>query len=196
MLGMIVISFYTNEKYKLQAEEMKASAVAVGLRCELIERPDRGSWWKNCNQKSEVILEALDKYGNEPILWQDADTRFRKYPELLDQIDADMAAFFYSPRIPIGGTLWFNGQKARKYVEAWAKMVRENPTREDDSINFRDALASVKNSRIEHLPPAYCWNEKTFRGCYPGVTDPVIVHNYAGLHDYPIMQEPIKNKKY
>jgi hypothetical protein len=185
---MIVVSFYTNEKYRLHAEAMKASAEAVGLKCEITAKPDRGSWYLNCNQKSSFVLECLEKYGNEPVLWQDADTRFLSYPKLLDTLDADMAAFFYSPRVPIGGTLWFNGQRAKRYVQTWAKVVSDNHTREDDSINFRDALASIKNPRIQHLPPAYCWNEKSFRGSFPGVTEPVIVHGYAGEHDYPIMQ--------
>ena len=183
---MIVISFYTSEKYRLHAQAMRESAESVGLKCEITQKPDLGSWWMNANQKSAFVLECLEKYGDEKLLWQDADTRFLKYPILLDSLEHDMAAFFFSPRVPIGGTIWFNGHKAKRYVAAWAKMVQENPTREDDSINFRDALSSVKNSSIQHLPPSYCWNEKSMRASYPGA-QPIIIHGYAGDHDYPVM---------
>lgn len=183
---MLVVSYYTNEKYRRHAEAMKASAEAVGLKCIIEPKPDLGAWWKNCNYKSAFVLECLDRFGDEPILWQDSDTRFLKYPKLLEEIDADMAAFFWSTTIPIGGTLWFNGRsRARRYVEAWAKTVADNPTREDDSINFRESLASIRKAHIKHLPPTYCWNEPSMRLSYPGVTDPVILHSFAGNHDYP-----------
>lgn len=185
---MIVVGYYTGEHYKKNAEGMKASAEAVGLRCEITEKPDLGSWYLNCNQKSAFVLECIEKY-KEPILYQDADTRFLRYPKLLDEIDADMAAFFYSPIIPIGGTLWFNGLRAKRYVQTWAKIVADNPTREDDSMNFRDALKVVKSPSIFHLPPTYCWNEKHMRNAYPGVKDPVILHAYIGAHDYPVTKD-------
>lgn len=183
---MIVVSFYTNEKYQKQAEALKESTESFGAKCEITKLPDRGSWWLNCNQKSAFILECIDRY-NEPVLWQDADTRWIQYPRLFNYIDADMAAFFYSPTVPIGGTLWWNGKRARRYVETWAKVVANNPTREDDSINFKEALVSVRNSNICHLPPAYCWHEASMRGSFP-TADPVIIHKYVGAHDYPVMK--------
>jgi hypothetical protein len=187
-ISMIVVGFYTSEKYRLQAEDMKRSAESVGLKCEITQKPDHGSWWLNCNQKSAFLVECLEKYGNEPVLYQDADTRFLKYPILLDSLDADMAAFFYSPRVPIGGTLWFNGKtRAMRYVSRWARIVADHPTREDDSINFREALSSMSNARIQHLPPAYCWNEGSMRGSFP-TADPVITHSFIGAHDYPVMK--------
>lgn len=182
---MIVVSFYTSKKYQDNAEALKASAERVGLRCAISPRPDLGSWWRNCNQKSAFVLECIDKY-NEPILWQDADTRYLEYPSLFESIDADMAAFFHSPQVPIGGTLWFNGKRGRRYAETWAKIVADNPTREDDSINFRQALSSMRNAHIYHLPPSYCWNEKSMRCVFPTV-NPVITHSYVGAHDYPEM---------
>src|SRR6185369_3878198 len=118
--AMQVIGFYTGEKYRAEAEAMKASAEAVGLKCDLTEKPDLGTWWKNCNQKSAFILECLEKYGDEPILYQDADTRFVRFPKLLQNLNSDFAAFFNSPTVPIGATLWFGGKnRALRYVKAW-----------------------------------------------------------------------------
>lgn len=183
---MKVVSFYTNEVYRLQAEGMKASAEAVGLSVELIERPDRGAWWKNCNQKCEVVLEAMNRWPKEDILWADADMRFLRYPAIFDGLDSEFAAFFYAPFHPIGGALWFSANGGRHYAETWAKEVAAHPEREDDSINFRAALRTVPQPRMTHLPPSYCWNEGHMRNAYPGVTEPVILHSYIGKHDYPV----------
>lgn len=166
---------------------MKASTESVGLICTITEKPDLGTWWLNANQKSAFILECLERYGEEPLLYQDADTRFLRYPALLDSLTYDFAAFFNSPVVPIGATLWFNGaSKAMRYVKAWADIVKANPDREDDSINFREALESIKRPSIKRLPPSYCWHEKTMRSAYPGMTEIVIEHISVGAHNYPI----------
>ena len=184
---MKVFTFHTGGKYKASANALKESVESIGLECVVIERPDLGSWWKNCNQKCEVVLDALNTYGDEPIIWNDSDTRYLVYPELFDAIEEDFAAYYMTPSICIGGTLFFNGKtKAKRYVEAWVKNVQQNPTLEDDSINFRRALQSIKPQSIHHLPPSYCWNEKCMRSGFPHAK-PVIAHEYQGAHDYPVI---------
>ena len=183
---MKVITFQTGGKYLEQAQALKASAEKVGLELVMYERPNLGSWWSNCNQKCEVILEALRTYPNEPVIWNDCDTRYLSYPKLFDTIDTDYAAFYMNTKVSIGGTMFFNGKKALRYVEAWAKNVRENPTLEDDSINLRRALQKITYPSIFHLPPSYCWYEKSMRPEFPH-TVPVIEHHCIGKRDYPVM---------
>lgn len=184
---MKVITFHTGGKYLEQATALKASAEKVGLECIVYERPNAGSWWQNCNQKCEVIREALEKYPDEPVIWNDADTRYVSYPKLFDGLEADYAAFYINPQVSIGGTMFFNGKKAIRYVDAWVKNVRENPTLEDDSINLRRALQRITYPSIFHLPPAYCWYEKTMRPAFPHAI-PVIEHHYFGKRDYPVYE--------
>jgi len=180
-------TFHTGGKYAANAEALKASAEAVGLECVVYERPDLGSWWKNCNQKCEVVYEALKRFGDEPIIWNDSDTRYVSYPKLFESIEEDFAAYYMTPAVSIGGTMFFNGaSKALRYVDAWRNNVQANPENEDDSINFRRALQAIRPRSIFHLPPAYCWNEKTMRAGFPG-TIPVIEHSYIGAHDYPVI---------
>jgi hypothetical protein len=180
-----VITFVTDASYRARAEGLKASAESFGLECQIIERPDKGTWWDNCNQKCEVILEALQK--DEPIVWNDSDTRYVQKPVLFDQIGAyDLAAVFLNGNNhPFGGTIWFNGKRALPYVEAWAKNVRRFPTHEDDSINFRVALQRIRPKNIFYLPPSYCWREYDMRSALPH-TQPVIVHTTSGTHNYPV----------
>lgn len=184
---MKLITFHTNDHYKAMAEGLKSSAEGFGLECVLIERQDKGTWWENCNQKCEVILEAIDKYGDESLVWNDADCRYVQKPELFNQLGFyDMAAVFLNGNHhPFGGTLWFNGRKALPYVKAWAENVRKFPTHEDDSINFRVALQRIRPKNIFHLPPSYCWREYDMRAALPHAK-PVIVHTTSGTHNYPI----------
>jgi hypothetical protein len=181
---MKVITFHTGGKYLEKALTLKASAEKVGLDFVMYEREYPGTWWQACNMKCEVILEALETY-NEPIIWNDSDTRYISYPKLFETIDADYGAFYINPNLSIGGTMFFNGKKAIRYVEAWVANVRQNPILEDDSINLKRAIQSIPYPSIFHLPPAYCWNEKTMRTSFPH-TIPVIEHYYGGARDYPI----------
>jgi hypothetical protein len=184
---MKFLTFNTGGQYKEQAEALRASAEKFGIEFIVIDRPDHGTWWQNCNQKCEVILDALKTYGDEPVIWNDSDTRYRSYPKLFETLDYDYAAYYMDPQVSIGGTMFFNGKRALRYVEAWVKNVRENPTLEDDSINLRRAIQRVSYPSIFHLPPAYCWNELTMRATFPH-TLPVIEHEYFGERDYPVME--------
>jgi hypothetical protein len=179
-----VISYFTNDSYRQQAEEMAQSARSVGLSVTLYSRPDTGHWHTGCNYKAGVVLSALHEFKGEPVLFLDADTRVRAYPVLLNNLDADFAAFFLEPTVPSGGCLWFNGRRGVRYAEAWAKQVSDHPEREDDSLNFSAALASVQPASIYRLPPSYNWHD-SMRGSFPGAS-PVIEHLFVGHHNYPV----------
>jgi len=182
-----VISFYTDDVYRLRAEGLKKSAEDVGLECVLFERKNLGTWWENCNQKCDVIYEAIQTYKDEPIVWNDSDTRYVQRPVLFDEIGGyDFAAVFLnSNNHPFGGTMWFNGRRALPYVEAWRKNVQRHPRHEDDSINFRVALHRSRPRNTYHLPPAYCWRERDMRSAFP-TARPVIIHTTSGTHNYPV----------
>lgn len=186
---MKILTFSTDEAYKLQAEGLKASAETFGLECVLIERPDLGKWHLNANAKCEVIHDAINTYGDEPIVWNDADCRYVQKPALFDEIGHyDMAAVFLNANShPFGGTLWLNGKRALPYVEKWMANVRKYPDHEDDAINFRMALHLGRPKHIYHLPPAYCWRERDFISAYPRA-NPVIIHTTDGGHTYPVTQ--------
>lgn len=187
---MKVISFYTNEFYLLQARAMKASAEAVGLQpVYLYRRAPADTWWQGCNYKARLVLEAIESFGSEPVLFLDADTRVRSYPKLLDTLppQADFASHFFNPGGPSGGVIWFNGRRALPLVKEWVRRVELYPQKDDDNINFRNALKETK-PRIYLLPPAYNWAEKIMRQSYPSVV-PVIEHLMEGEHLYPVPVE-------
>ena len=182
---MLAFTFHTGGKYSVQADQWKASASSVGLDTLIIERPDLGTWWQNCNQKCEVVSDVLKQYGNIPILWNDTDIRYVSYPKVFDALEEDLAMFFFNRNVPSGGVIYLGGEsKCRKYVDAWIANVNLRPEYDDDAWNFGPAVKSIRPRSIYHLTPSYCWNEKSMRSVYP-TTMPVILHEYIGKRDYP-----------
>ena len=128
-MSLRVFSFYTSELYKENAETMAVSARFFGLDVELIERPDLGTWWQNCNQKCLVVLSMIQKYPDDQLVWTDADCRYLAYPNLFQRLtDYDLAMFHINNTHPHSGVMLLNGKKALPYVEAWIKFVANAPT--------------------------------------------------------------------
>lgn len=184
---MRVISYYTSAEYLELATRMMASASRVGLKSKLYQCPHFPQWWQNTNHKCKVVRQAMEEFPGEALLFLDADTEVERYPKYLETCTADAAAFFLSPDVPGGGCVWFNGRHAMPLVDRWIHNVTMNPEREDDSLNFRDAIRDVeaKGFRMERLPATYNWHEATMRKRFPGA-EPVIRHQYKGSHNYPI----------
>lgn len=182
---MRVISYYTNEFYKAHATLMAESAKAVGLTdVTLYPGVHSNHWWENTNQKCRIVRQALLDFPGEAVLFQDADTRFLQYPELLRAMDGDFATYFPRFNVPSGGTLWFGGRRAKRLVDQWCANVAEHPDWEDDSINFAAAIKKI-NPTVQALPPAYCWDESFMRILFP-TAEPVIIHGFVGDHNYPV----------
>ena len=181
-----VISFYTNDLYRQCAERMRASAEALGLEVDLLERPDLGTWWQNCNQKAEVIKGAVLKYPDDQVFWTDADAVYYQYPTLIPTLThCDIALYMINRHHPHSGVMLCNGKKALPYLDKWIEFTAKNPQAENDAFNLRAAIQSIPNRNVGHLPPAYVWIERQYRHRFPHAK-PVLFHSYVGAHDYPI----------
>lgn len=177
---MIVVTYWTNNQYRVLAGRLGDSARDLGLGFEAFERPHLSTWTANVNQKPDVIIGALEKH-REPVLYVDADAEIVRLPVLLAMVDRVGAAHFAETGKPAGGTLYFRPE-AMPLLRLWAKLVSAAPDRSDDFHNLHQALATAKQ-RLTHLPPAYCWHERNMRPRYPGAV-PVIVHQCVGEHNY------------
>jgi hypothetical protein len=179
---MKIVTFYTNDKYRDYAKRLRESASRFGLDTVISARPHMKTWAANVNWKPDVILEALRAF-KEDILYVDADAAVVQEPKLLKTINHIMAAQFMDHAQPRGGTLFFkNDPLAVKLVEAWIGRVKDRPEHADDFVNLPAALTEVRMKPF-HLPPSYCWHEKTMRAGFP-TAEPVIVHWCAGEHTY------------
>lgn len=188
---MRLFTFATNEQYLESAEALKRSAALYGLECTIFKRPHLDTWWKNVNQKCEVFSEALDAFPGEELVYNDADTRYVGDPALFRELSRyDLACVFMNGnKHPISGTIYFNGERSRRYVDTFRENVKKFPTHEEDSMNYRWALRTMAQPNVFHLPPAYCWIESWMRAALPGVR-PIITHTTDGRHDFPVGHIP------
>lgn len=68
----MIITFCTPD-YKEEANALQQSARRHGYTVEVIEKPEQGSWEKNCAMKAEVVRDALKRHKH--VLFLDADAR-------------------------------------------------------------------------------------------------------------------------
>lgn len=169
---MIVVSFFTNEKYGRHAVEMSKSAARVGLeRVHVYHREDLGTHVRNVSHKPKVILQALQEHRQD-VLFVDADTRFHQHPTLLFQTDAEFACYFHRKDYCWAGTIWVKYPHGRRYVEAWQEACDSGAYRLTRYALY-PALQTIPDRRVLHLPPSYSWAPIMMRSRFPGAR-PVI----------------------
>ena len=146
----ITITFYTPE-YKEEAKELELTCKQFNLPFFSYEKNSMGSWVHNCTMKAEVIQDALYLH-KQPVLWIDADGRYRSHPFIFDNkelYECDFGAYFIpnvwnQPRnihlrpwgndrgdeALAGGTMFFNyTDKCFNLIDDWKKESKSNPNR-------------------------------------------------------------------
>ena len=176
---MIVVSFYTNDKYKAMAERMKASAERVGLNVHLYDysSEDTSGWCNILYLKPHVILRALDEHKQD-VLWVDADTRFRQHPTELFRMTGDpyIACYVEGKKYLWGGLMWVrNAEGGRQIMELWKEENLKFPKGLDDHNCYHAIRRAGLGEKVFRLPPAYQWNGKMSQYRFPGAV-PVVEH--------------------
>lgn len=174
---MRFVTFHTGGQYKAMAERAQASARKLRFDVEIYERPDLGRWGANIHQKAPLLLEVMDRTG-EDVVWVDADLYFVKYPALLHEVPdgADVAAYCEGKACLWGGLTWHRASPSgREILEAWIEKNKVCPGFSDDS-NLRWVLNQRAKARLFKLPPAYAWNPELMRHRFSGA-QPVVVHD-------------------
>lgn len=181
---MIVVTYFTDRKYRIFARRLQESCTKWALHCALYAERDTGSWEKNVYRKPHVIMKALNDYPSEAILFVDADASLVAYPQELVMNDWDVACYFDGPRRPVSGTVYLkNNERARSFVAEWARGCDKGNHENEDYHWMRLALEKSYGIRVGHLPPAYFWVERTMRGRFP-MAVPVVNHYTIGEHTF------------
>ena len=182
---MIVISFYTDARYRAMAEAMYVSACRFGVACEIQERPDLGSWVANTNQKPDAILDAMDRHpGRASVLWVDADSEFFASPGgLIGRHNPPDADLFIHLGYVWGSTMNFaNTPHGRELVESWQAQCRMTPEYSSDG-NMKLALdRNPARWHVAHLPQEYAVCDDPESMGLPVCGRPVIRHR--GIADW------------
>lgn len=178
---MKVCSFYTNEKYKLLAERMKASAEKLGLSVHL-EMYHEVEMWSHALRLKVLFIGSMLKSQKDDVLYLDADTWFERRPDiLLNKSDFDVALGYVLPKHPLGCSMFFrNNAKVLALVDRWWEMFELYPGTRLDETLLEYALDEGRRIGllVKILPPAYGWMKYMERR-FPGAK-PVIHHLGAG----------------
>lgn len=125
----------------------------------IIERPDTGSWVRNCAQKADVILEMVERHPDRPLVWLDADARVIRAPLLFGELTCDFAAHWLGGHTLVSATLYFGpSPAARNLVRDWVELMHQRPD-EWDQKTLQSLVGHRQDLRVAHLPPEYCWIE-------------------------------------
>ena len=178
-----VICAYATENtgYTHEARELNNSLRKWGLERDIQTVPNLGTWQANTQYKAIFMKGMLRKHAPKPVVYVDADARFRRYPELFDNFAADFAAHWRkfdnngNRRLLelLSGTLYFaNTPRAYEIVDAWIAENKRNPETWDQKT--LGAVVRRLGDGVVDLPPEYC---AIFDGSM--AADPVIEHMQA-----------------
>jgi len=193
----VVVTMVTDPAYAARASKLLDTCQVHGLECEVIRRPDRGTWIENVAQKPSVIRSTLQRLPEgTPVLWIDADATVERAPALLYDCSDDLAIRKIDRRRrtwqPIGrtdkltlpdaweGTEWFltgtvyvaNNHAGRSFIDRWCELAKLNPRGYQQLICQR-AWCDVR-PRTLWLPTEYC-----AIGRMDNTPEPVISHELA-----------------
>ena len=177
-----VVGFCTiNTPYEEEAEKMKASAYAVGIKeVRLYKMVSKATWELNCQQKAAIILQACEDL-KRPFLYVDADARFNR--SLPDEISSwekqyDIGVHYFKKVELLSGTLYINPTPRTKFILLdWVSYCMTAPTAWDQKI-LQGIFEKDTLTRINYLPPEYTWiYDLSLR--YYGGGNPIITHYQA-----------------
>ena len=169
-----IISYYT-ALYQFDAAKLRESLNKFpGIDYNIDERPESGSWELNTHYKAVYIKEKL----TEPVIWTDADSELKEYPNLFNEIDCDFAAHWFKDEELISATMyWNNTPKAHELLNKWIELNTLNP-KLWDQVNLQTALNQIENIIVVRLPPEYNFIFDLSREYY-GNLNPVFEHHQA-----------------
>ncbi len=171
------VGYYTKGTgYEEEARQCVESLCAFDLLHDVIDVPNLGSWQANTQYKAVFCRDMVRKYAGRPVVYVDVDARVRRFPDLFDRLDCDIAVHLKDGWELLGGTIYFGpGAAALRVCEAWIAENRRKPLVWDQK-NLHAVLRSMRGEiRIENLPANYAQIFDSMRAA----GEPVIEHMQA-----------------
>lgn len=182
-----IIAFYTDSYKEIIENNLLDSLKQFPeLKYKIYKIESKGKWIKNVNLKPRVILQALEEL-NTDIVILDADSKIFQIPELLYNIDCDIACHFldwntqYQNKTNIvellTGTLYIkNTEENKNLIKDWINKVEQNNIWEQKVLQ-KLLETKYKHLKIYNLPLEYCYIDTLPNGNKPFVkcNNPVIV---------------------
>jgi len=189
---LVIAYTTTGDKYEQLSESLKESCSRFSIPFFLGKIQSLGSWEKNTHYKAQFIQECLNKFYIPYLVYVDVDATFRRYPDLFDTLDADIAFrtenFKWRSNEPLSGTVFLkNTDEVKSFVSTWINVnskipaIRKNPETWEQ-YNMKRALDNHINLSYYNLPPEYTFIFDHTKILYPHI-EPVILHGQASRNN-------------
>lgn len=192
MNPFLIISYATkNTPYEQILDDYLLKSVrkqGLPYYTELID--DLGTWYKNTAYKPKFILETLDKFKDQCLVFIDADATIERYPDLFLEIPEyyDLGIHFLDRNKWYGhnetnnmellsGTIFLrNNEHIRRLVRHWHEEAER--TQEWEQKALQRVLKQHIDINVSELPLSYCYIKTLPNGREPlnKIDNPVIVH--------------------
>lgn len=156
-----IICAYFTESYIDEITQLHQSLVDLKLNHFLFPHEDLGYWEKNTRAKPAFIKMCLEKFKNYNIAYTDADSIFRKEPELFSTIQEDIGVFKatdksnYFTHDYLTGTIFFrNNENSKKFIYLWIAEQKAG-TLQVDQDSFDIAIKAIPELSAFSLPFSY-----------------------------------------
>ena len=159
--GYVVCCFYT-DSYKSHALSLKQSLDNFGLNYYFKQVSDAGYWEANTRIKPHFILECLQKFPENDVLYLDADALVKKPLDYFNHITADVA-FYKTKGMPgmshdyLASTMFFkNTANTITLVKQWIAEQVDSKRTQVDQDSLDTAMYKLGNTlTVEPLNPGY-----------------------------------------
>lgn len=174
-----VINYYTeNTSYEEEAKLMAMTSVFHGFPTELTPVPNMGGWTENtyykCKFLQKRVREELKQKKPKNLVFLDADSRVRRYPELFDYYVNDGADFCYCEfnwkLVPgssrndkeVSSAVLFirPNEKTARLMDLWVdacKEAKENKRNVNEQTILGEVLKKTKlQLDVRKIPMSYC----------------------------------------
>ena len=159
--GYVVCCFYT-DSYKSHALSLKQSLDNFGLNYYFKQVSDAGYWEANTRIKPHFILECLQKFPENDVLYLDADALVKKPLDYFNTITADVA-FYKTKGMPgmshdyLASTMFFkNTANTITLVKQWIAEQVDSKRTQVDQDSLDTAMDKLGNTlTVEPLNPGY-----------------------------------------
>lgn len=188
MSPFLVIAYYTSgNHYQTLSENLRKSCKEFNLPLFLKPIEDLGSWEKNTHYKANFIKECLDRFS-EDLVYVDVDAEFKRYPDLFESLDCDIAYrtenFRWRKNEALSGTIFIkNNTITKELINLWVSINESNPAKRInpetwEQANLQRAVQQTPEISYKNLPPEYTYIFDHTRSMYPEIS-PIIEHYQA-----------------
>ena len=177
----IVVGYYSASTiYEDKAEHLRKSLEKCNIPYHLQRIEDRGGWYANTCYKPTFLLEMLETFPEQNIIYVDVDAEFLSFPDLFHSFEGDIGVYLFDRSCysksahgfeVLSGTIFLrNNPKVYEIVQKWELECINSPHTWDQK-----SLQKVLGDNYTKLPGEYC---KIFDRM-EWITEPVIIHYQA-----------------